>query len=71
MYLHTYMLLEGEKIQLEVHPDSIITEDFQLANGTIVHAVIGDEEQDKLLSLQKIIKEDTIKQFPLEMKTNQ
>ena len=65
------MLLEGEKIQLEVHPDSIITEDFQLANGTIVHAVIGDEEQDKLLSLQKIIKEDTIKQFPLEMKTNQ
>ena len=71
MYLHTYMLLEGEKIQLEVHPDSIITEDFQLANGTIVHAVIGDEEQDKLLSLQKIIKEDTIKQFPLAMKTNQ
>ena len=71
MNLHTYMLLEGEKIQLEVHPDSIITEDFQLANGTIVHAVIGDEEQDKLLSLQKIIKEDTIKQFPLEMKTNQ
>ena len=65
------MLLEGEKIQLEVHPDSIITEDFQLANGTIVHAVIGDEEQDKLLSLQKIIKEDTIKQFPLAMKTNQ
>ena len=61
MNLHTYMLLEGEKIQLEVHPDSIITEDFQLANGTIVHAVIGDEEQDKLLSLQKIIKEDTIK----------
>ena len=71
MHLHTYMLLEGEKIQLEVHPDSIITEDFQLANGTIVHAVIGDEEQDKLLSLQKIIKEDTIKQFPLAMKTNQ
>ena len=71
MNLHTYMLLEGEKIQLEVHPDSIITEDFQLANGTIVHAVIGDEEQDKLLSLQKIIKEDTIKQFPLAMKTNQ
>jgi len=61
MYLHTYMLLEGEKIQLGVHPDSIITEDFQLADGTIVHAVIGDEEQDKLLSLQKIIEDETIK----------
>ena len=54
------MLLEGDKIQLKVHPDSIITEDFQLANGTIVHAVIGGEEQDKLLSLQKIIDEETI-----------
>ncbi|MCB4394900.1 hypothetical protein FZZ91_02970 [Synechococcus sp. HB1133] len=61
MNRHTYMLLEGEKIQLEVDPDSIITEDFQLANGTIVHAVIGDEEQGKLLSLQKIIKEDKMK----------
>ena len=60
MYLYTYMLLEGEKIQLEVHPDAIITEDFQLVDGTIVHAVIGDEEQDKLLSLQKIIEEETI-----------
>ena len=55
------MLLEGEKIQLEVHPDSIITEDFQLVDGTIVHVVIGDEEQEKLLSLQKIIEEETIK----------
>ena len=50
------MLLEGEKIQLEVHPDSIITEDFKLVDGTIVHAVIGDEEQDKLLSLQRLSK---------------
>ena len=54
------MLLEGEKIQLEVHPDSIVTEDFQRVDGTIVHVVIGDEEQDKLLSLQKIIEEDSI-----------
>ena len=56
MYLNTYMLLEGEKVQLEVHPDSIITEDFQLADGTIVHVMIGDEEQDKLLSLQRLSK---------------
>ena len=41
MHLHTFILLEGEKIQLEVHPDAVITEDFQLADGTVVHAVIG------------------------------
>ena len=52
------MLLEGQKVQLEVHPDSIITEDFQLADGTIVHAVIGEEEQGKLISLQNILKEE-------------
>ena len=56
MCLYTFTLLEGQKIQLEVHPDSIITEDFQLADGTIVHAVIGEEEQGKLISLQNILK---------------
>ena len=58
MCLYTFTLLEGQKIQLEVHPDSIITEDFQLADGTIVHAVIGEEEQSKLISLQNILKEE-------------
>ena len=58
MYLYTFTLLEGQKVQLEVHPDSIITEDFQLADGTIVHAVIGEEEQSKLISLQNILKEE-------------
>lgn len=57
MHLHTYMLLGGEKIQLEVHPDSIITEDFQLADGTVIHAVIGEEEQNKLISLENILTE--------------
>ena len=55
MHLHTFILLEGEKIQLEVHPDAVITEDFQLADGTVVHAVIGEEEQRKLMSLQNIL----------------
>ena len=58
MCLYTFTLLEGQKIQLEVHPDSIITEDFQLADGTIVHAVIGEEEQGKLISLQNILEEE-------------
>ena len=57
MHLHTFILLEGEKIQLEVHPDAVITEDFQLADGTVVHAVIGEEEQKKLMSLQNILNE--------------
>ena len=57
MLLHTFMLLEGQKVQLEVHPDSIITEDFQLADGTIVHAVIGEEEQRKLISLHNTLRE--------------
>ena len=57
MHLHTFILLEGEKIQLEVHPDAVITEDFQLADGTVVHAVIGEEEQRKLMILQNILNE--------------
>ena len=57
MDLYTFMLLEGQKVQLEVHPDSIITEDFQLADGTIVDAVIGEEEQSKLISLQNTLRE--------------
>ena len=51
------MLLDGEKIQLEVHPDAIITEDFKLPDGTVVHAVIGEEEQSKLMSLQNFLGE--------------
>ena len=58
MHRHTFILLEGEKIQLEVHPDAVITEDFQLADGTVVHAVIGEEEQRKLMSLQNILNEE-------------
>ena len=57
MPLYTYILLEGQKVQLEVHPDSIITEDFQLADGTVVHAVIGEEEQRKLISLENTLRE--------------
>ena len=57
MHRHTFILLEGEKIQLEVHPDAVITEDFQLADGTVVHAVIGEEEQRKLMILQNILNE--------------
>ena len=49
---YTYMLVDGQKVQLEVHPDSIITEGFVLEDGSIIYAVVGIEEQYKLFSLQ-------------------
>ena len=58
MHQHIFMLQEGEKIRLEVHPDAIITEDFILPDGTVVHAVIGEEEQLKLMSLQNILSDE-------------
>lgn len=55
------MLLEGQKIDLEVHPGAIITEDYSQEDGTMVYAVIGQDEEDKLIALQKILEEEPIK----------
>ena len=52
-----YMLLEGQKVTFGVHPDAVITEDYCLKDGTAVHAIAGEEEQNKLLALQKILDE--------------
>ena len=52
------MLLEGQKVSLGVHPDSVITEDYSLPNGTSVHVIVGEEEQEKLLTLQGILEEE-------------
>ena len=51
------MLLEGQKVSLGVHPDSVITQDYSLADGTLVYVIVGEEEQDKLFTLQGILDE--------------
>ena len=52
------MLLEGQKVSLGVHPDSVITQDYSLADGTLVHVIVGEEEQSKLFALQGILDEE-------------
>ena len=51
------MLLEGQKVTFGVHPDAVITEDYCLKDGTAIHVIVGEEEQSKLLALQKILDE--------------
>ena len=55
---YCYMLLEGQKVSLGVHPDSVITEDYSQPDGTAVHVIVGEEEQDKLFALQEILDEE-------------
>ena len=55
---YCYMLLEGQKVSLGVHPDAVITEDYSLPDGTSVHVIVGEEEQDKLFALQGILDEE-------------
>ena len=55
---YCYMLLEGQKVSLGVHPDSVITQDYSLADGTLVHVIVGEEEQRKLFALQGILDEE-------------
>ena len=55
---YCYMLLEGQKVSLGVHPDSVITQDYSLADGTLVHVIVGEEEQSKLFALQAILDEE-------------
>ena len=55
---YCYMLLEGQKVSLGVHPDSVITQDYSLEDGTLVHVIVGEEEQSKLFALQVILDEE-------------
>ena len=41
-----------------VHPDSVLSVDYSLKDGTLVHVVLGQEEQDKLFALQGILDEE-------------
>ena len=55
---YCYLLLEGQKVSLGVHPDAVLTEDYFLQDGTAVHVIVGEEEQDKLFALQGILDEE-------------
>ena len=50
----TYLLLEGEKVEMEVHPDEIKTVAVSLQDGSIIYAVAGPSEERKLLELQML-----------------
>ena len=54
MTSYTYLLLEGEKVEMEVHPDEIKTVAVSLKDGSIIYAVAGPSEERKLLELQMI-----------------
>ena len=58
MSIYYYLLLDGEKITSAIHPDSIITECYIQSDGTRVHVVLGQEEEDKLLKLQEFFDVD-------------
>ena len=58
MSYYTFMLLQGEKVQLEVEPDSINTVAVSLEDGSTIYAVAGASEEKKLISMQKRIEEE-------------
>lgn len=43
---------------MEVHPDAINTVAVSLEDGTTIYAVAGEDEENKLITLQQIIEED-------------
>ena len=51
----TYLLLEGDKMQMDVHPDEINTVPIALEDQSIIYAVLSQDDQWKLLELQKNI----------------
>ena len=58
MTYHTFMLLQGEKVRLEVDPNAINTVAVSLEDGSIIFAVAGVSEEKKLISMQKCIEEE-------------
>ena len=54
------MLLQGEKVQLEVDPSAINTVAVSLGDGSTIYAVAGESEEKKLVSMQKRIEEEKI-----------
>ena len=60
MTYHAFMLLQGEKVQLEVDPSAINTVAVSLNDGSTIYAVAGASEEKKLVSMQKRIDEEKI-----------
>ena len=58
MTYHTFMLLQGEKVQMEVDPSAINTVPVSLEDGSMIYAVAGESEEKKLVSMQKRIEEE-------------
>ena len=58
MTYHTFMLLQGEKVQLEVDPNEINTVAVSLEDGSTIYAVAGASEEKKLVSMQRRIEEE-------------
>ena len=58
MTYHTFMLSQGEKVQLEVDPNAINTVAVSLEDGSTIYAVAGASEEKKLVSMQKRIEEE-------------
>ena len=50
-----YLLLEGDKMQMDVHPDEINTVPIALEDQSVIYAVLSQDDQWKLLELQKNI----------------
>ena len=55
MSCFNYLLLEGDKMQMDVHPDEINTVPIALEDQSIIYAVLSQDDQWKLLELQKNI----------------
>ena len=64
---HTFMLLQGQMVQMEVHPDAINTVAVSLEDGTNIYAVAGEAEEKKLITLQQIIEEDKQKNLLMQI----
>ena len=45
MSSHTFMLLQGQKVQMEVDPDAINTVAVALEDGSTIYAVAGEAEE--------------------------
>ena len=58
MAAFTYLLLEGQKVEMDVHPDEIDAVSVRLEDGSIVYAVVGVDEENKLHELQLVMDAD-------------
>ncbi len=54
------MLLQGQKVQMEVDPSVINTVAVSLEDGSTIYAVAGEAEEKKLISLQQSIDEEEL-----------